>query len=130
MCAPVDNDDPDNDELHKLPNILGNSQLIQKHQKLIQMAQELLSKLRRNGKNDQAQKLWQAIECANRSLQAFMSINPGREFNFSVKAIIENLKKAQDKLDHLIHDLKDNNDDQFIWKVIHLYQSIQSIWEY
>lgn len=95
----------------KLP-IMRNNQLIEKHQKLIQAAQELLNKLRNGGRKEQADRLWQAMECANRSMQAFMSINPGREFNFSVKAIIENLKKSQDKLDHLIHDLKDNNNNQ------------------
>lgn len=90
-------------------SMTGNNQFVEKHQKLIQEAQQLLNKLRSEGQKEQADRLWQAIECANRSMQAFMSMHPGREFNFSVKAIIENLKKTQDKLDHLIHDLKNNN---------------------
>lgn len=91
---------------------MGNSQQIEKQQKLINLAKALLGKLKSKGRTDKVEKLMQAIDCANHNFQAYLSINPGREYPFGIKSIIENLKKSQDRLEHLINELNDEFDDR------------------
>lgn len=102
-CLPIANDDVlSSDE--DLADVTYGAQ----NPKVIDVAKDLLEKLRSEGKNSDANKLWNAIQCALDKLRAVASLT-GREMSWNIKGIQDSFKSAQDKLNALIRDLKHSN---------------------
>lgn len=87
----------------------GFDKLTQKQHELIERASDLLQDLRKDGKTSHVKKLLSAVNYANSVYKDFASIDLNQEFNFSIKAIIANLRRAQDNLERLIEKYEDDD---------------------
>jgi len=76
--------------------------------KLIELAKDLLERLKSDGKSGDANKLLNAIQCTLDKFRAMGSLT-GREMQWNIKGTQDALKSAEDKLVNMIKDLKKCN---------------------